>query len=116
MAAPKRLVVGDVGKKITFTLRTGTEIKDSVVDLTQYSSVTFEVRKPDPASEGGTLDVSWNAVFEGAKTDGKVSYSTAANDLDEFGDYIVTVKLTGTGLVHSAQAKKITVFDPFEVP
>lgn len=116
MAGPKRLIAGDEGKDITVTVRDGTEIADSVVDLTDYTGVEFEVRRPHPTDEGDTEDVAWTASFVSPRTSGKVRYTTASGDLPRAGTYILCVKLTKSGAVHRSRAVAVQVFDKFSVP
>jgi hypothetical protein len=57
-------------------------IVDTTVDITGYSQLRIQYKKPDEAETAGY----WPAVPEGPEVDGKISYITqSADDLDVAG-------------------------------
>lgn len=82
VAAPH---VGDVGCVITITVR---DEDGTAVDLSGATAKSWTVQKPSGAQ------VTWAPVFTTTGTDGKLSYTSVANDLDQAGTWLVQVNLT----------------------
>lgn len=81
MSTSTDMHVGDIGTVIEVTLYDG----GSVVDISSATVKQFMLEKPD-----GTT-VTKSASFTTDGTDGKLRYTTIANDLDTAGDWQLQV-------------------------
>lgn len=79
--------VGDIGTILEVTLMDDA----AVVDISSATTTQFKLKKP-----GGTT-VTKTAVFTTDGTDGKLRYTTLANDLDEAGSWDIQTYLVMTG-------------------
>lgn len=103
-----RYVTGDTGPAYTARiplLDNDGEATGSYADLTG-ATVNFQMRKPNAKK----YQVNQPAVIVGAPTDGRVSYSWAANDLGYPGEYDVQFEVTfNDSTIQTTVVETITV-------
>ena len=101
MADPRKVYVGEVGKRIK--VKVG-------VSLANLTSATLFVEKPD-----GSTAVSWNATKMGADVDGLVYYDSQAGDLNAAGIYRLYAKLIfADGRILFGERTTFHVYTPSE--
>lgn len=101
MAQVAGLQVGEVGAKIV--LETG------LPDLSVFSGFSIRAFKPN------LVEVVWPAVVEGPPTDGNISYTTAAGDLDRRGEWRFVAEVTDGAAVLIGEAARVRVKEPGEI-
>ena len=103
-----RYVTGDTGPAYTARIPlkdNAGELTGSYADLTG-ASVNFQMRKGDDKR----YQVNQPATIVGAATDGRASYSWAANDLGIAGEYEVQFEVTfSDGTIQTTETETITV-------
>lgn len=93
--------VGAIGLVMTLTI----EEDGAVVNISSATAKTIKIRKP-----GGAV-LTKNAAFTTNGSDGKLTYTTLADDIDKVGEYKVQAYVEMTGFTgHSSivtfEAKK----------
>ena len=73
-------VIGDVGRVINATIRNP---DNTPLDISTATTKDFRVRKPD-----GTAD-TWATSFIDTGTDGRITYVTVLNDIDQTGEWLL---------------------------
>jgi len=92
MADLEGMVVGEYGKTVSITLKNENGI---VQDVSSYTGTkTFATKPPQ-----GYKTVSCALSFLTDGTDGKVTFSFAAGDLDQAGIWECTISLEKTGVL-----------------
>jgi hypothetical protein len=82
---------------VQITLETG-------YNIAAASALTMAVKKPDATT------VEWTATLSGTTA---LRYVTAANDLDQAGEYFLQAKVTVGALVTRGETAKLVVSEPF---
>lgn len=96
-----RIHDGDVGTVFTVTMKDEDGV---VVDISSFTTRQLLYRKPD-----GTVDTQ-TAAFVTDGTDGKITYTTAAGDIDLPGNWRIQPKLTKAGGVLYGSAGDFEVY------
>ena len=76
-------------------------------DISAATAVTFEVYKPD-----GTVD-SWTAAVDGADDEALI-YTTADDDLDQVGEYLIQPELTFAAALLLGDTVRMVVHPPYD--
>jgi len=94
-----KLYVGTIGTVLSI---------DMGQDVSAATAVMLKVRKPD-----GTQD-EWTAEADEGDND-KIVYTTAENDLDQAGEYLIQPYLTFTAWEGLCDTVRIDVSPPFDL-
>jgi hypothetical protein len=78
-------------------------------DVSAASAIMLEVHKPD-----GTED-EWTAAVDGAD-DEAVTYTTAADDLDQVGEYLIQPLMTFDTMELLGDTVRMVVHPPYDRP
>lgn len=101
MADPRKVYVGEIGKRIK--VRVG-------ISLANLSTATIYVEKPD-----GSTAVTWAASVLGAAVDGWIYYDTVAGDLNVQGVYRAYAKVVfADGREYFGERTTFNVYTPSE--
>ncbi len=87
MAIVEEVHVGDIGTVFQVTIKDGT----SVVDISSATTLQIIFKKPDGSRATKT------AVLVNSGTDGKMKYTTIANDLDRQGSWRLQGRVVMSG-------------------
>ena len=84
-----QFVEDDIGAIINATIID--PATDAALDISGATTMEFRIKKPDATA------ATWTAAFTNSGTDGKIDYTTIADDLDQTGVYLLEARIVASG-------------------